>query len=90
MYPKVIAVVPLPDYRLLLTFDNAQRRLFDMKPYLNKGVFAALADETVFRSVRVCFDTVQWSNGADLCPEVLYAASEPAEHIGAARSPAEV
>jgi len=54
---------------------------FDVKPYLAKGVFSELKDETLFRSVRVCFDTVEWSNGADLCPEVLYAKSEPAEHV---------
>ena len=90
MYPGVISVVPLSDYRLLLTFDNAERRLFDVKPYLTKGVFSALADESLFRSVRVCFDTVQWSNGADLCPEVLYAEGEPVKGTGAEYSSAEV
>ena len=83
MYPRVVAVVPQPDYRLLLTFDNDERRLFDMKPYLNRGVFAALVEENVFRSVRVCFDTVQWSNGADLCPEVLYAEGKPVKDVEA-------
>jgi hypothetical protein len=65
----------------LLTFDNAERRLFDMRPYLATGVFAELADESLFRSVRVCFDTVEWANGADLCPEVLYAESQPVEQF---------
>ncbi|MBN1394534.1 MAG: DUF2442 domain-containing protein [Pirellulales bacterium] len=84
MYAKVKSVVPLSDYRLLLTFDNSERRIFDVKPFLSKGVFAALADESLFRSVRVCFDTIEWSNGADdICPEVLYAISEPAEDIEA-------
>lgn len=77
--PRVESVVPLPDFQLLLTFDNAERRLFDVKPYLGKGVFSELRDESLFRSVHVCFDTVEWGNGADLCPEVLYAESEPAE-----------
>ena len=75
MYPRVKSVVPLPEFRLLLTFDNSERRLFDVKPYLIKGVFSELANESLFRSVRVCFDTVEWGNGADLCPEVLYAES---------------
>ena len=90
MNPRLTAVAPLSDHRLLLTFDNAESRVFDVKPYLAKGVFSELADESLFRSVRVCFDTVEWANGADLCPEVLYAASEPAAPMGAERSPAGV
>ena len=76
-YPAVRAVVPSADYRLLLTFDNSERRQFDVKPYLVHGVFAALKDPAVFNSARVCFDTIEWANGADLCPEVLYAESQP-------------
>jgi hypothetical protein len=72
-YHAVRAVSPLADYQLLLTFDNGERRRFDVKPYLDRGVFMALKDPTVFNSVRVSFDTIEWNNGADLCPEVLYA-----------------
>ena len=82
MHPRIRTVAPLSEYRLLLTFDNAESRIFDMKPYLTKGVFAELADESLFHSVHVCFDTVEWGNGADLCPEVLYARSEPVAHVG--------
>jgi hypothetical protein len=77
IYHGVRAVVPLDDYRLLLTFDNGERREFDVKPYMGKGIFAALKDPVVFNSVRVSFDTIQWNNGADLCPEVLFAGSQP-------------
>ncbi len=86
MNPRLTAVAPLSDHRLLLTFDNVESRVFDVKPYLTKGVFAELADESFFRSVHVCFDTVEWANGADLCPEVLYAKSEPAEHVAEERT----
>jgi hypothetical protein len=79
--PRLKSVTAVSDHRLLLTFDNAERRLFDVKPYLATGVFSELADPSLFRSVQVCFDTVQWSNGADLCPDVLYAESVPAECI---------
>jgi hypothetical protein len=86
VYYGVRAVVPLDDYRLLLTFENGERRQFDAKPYLGKGAFAALRDPTVFNSVRVSFDTIQWSNGADLCPEVLFAESQP---LATVQAPAE-
>jgi hypothetical protein len=54
MNPRLTAVAPLSDHRLLLTFDNAESRVFDVKPYLTKGVFSELADESFFRSAHVC------------------------------------
>ncbi len=77
-YPAVTSVNALADYRLLLGFANGDRRVFDVRPYLDKGVFTALKDVSVFRSVRVNFDTIEWANGADLCPEVLYELGVPA------------
>jgi hypothetical protein len=73
----------LADSQLALGFENGERRVFDVKPYLAKGIFAELRDLSLFRRVRVCFDTVEWSNGADLCPEVIYAESKPADEVRA-------
>ena len=75
MFPKLKAVEPLQNYQLLLTFDNGEQRQFDMNSYLDKGIFTGLKDQSLFRSVRVSFDTIEWSNGADICPEVLYTQS---------------
>jgi len=73
MYLGVKAVVPNNDYTLTLTFENEEKRLLDMKPYLDFGpVFRALKDLALFRSVRVAFDSVRWANNADLDPEMLY------------------
>ena len=82
-------MTPLSGHRLLLTFDNAERRVFDVGPYLTTGAFAELTDQSLFRSVHVCFDTVEWANGADLCREVLYAESKPVELSGAEYSPSQ-
>ncbi len=79
MYPGVKAVSALADRQLRITFDNGELRVFDVKPYLKTGLFAALKDEALFNSVCVSFDTVAWANGADLCPEVLYAESRAAD-----------
>jgi len=73
MYLGVKAVEPNNDYTLTLTFENNEKRLLDMKPYLDIGpVFRALKDLDLFRSVRVAFDSVRWANNADLDPEILY------------------
>lgn len=73
MYLGVKYVVPKEDYMLLLTFENDEKRLFDMKPYLDFGpVFRALKDPSLFRSVHVAYRSVEWANNADLDPEILY------------------
>lgn len=43
-----------------------------MKPYLEKGIFQELKNENLFRTVKVSFDSIEWSNGADIDLEVLY------------------
>ena len=78
MHAAVRDVKPLPDYRLLISFDNGERRVFDVRPWLDKGVFVQLREASAFKAVRVSFDTVEWANGADLCPEILYRESVPA------------
>ena len=72
MYLSVNKVKALGDYKLELTFENSEIKVFDVKPYLNTGVFAALKDESFFKRVKVSFDTIEWPNGIDLDPEVLY------------------
>lgn len=88
MYPGVKSVKPLADHRLLLVFDNGERRIFDVAPWLTKGAFRELRDDESFRTVRVSFDTVEWANGCDLCPELLYAESDPVEATVSRHPPA--
>ena len=77
MYRKTKAVEALADYRLLVTYENGEQRVFDVGPYMDDGVFRELREESAFKSVHVAFDTVEWANGADICPEVLYEQSAP-------------
>lgn len=72
MYSSVKNVLPQDNYLLLLTFENGEIRQFDMKPYLNTGIFSELKDVTLFKTVRKSFDTIEWENQADLDPEILY------------------
>jgi hypothetical protein len=46
--------------------------LFDVKPYLNFGIFNELKDENYFNSVRTSLDSIGWKNGQDFSPETLY------------------
>lgn len=79
MYIGARAVKPLPNYRLLIVFENGEERFFDMAGYLDRGLFRELRDPTSFQSAFISFDTVEWANGASICPETLYEDSAPAK-----------
>ncbi len=84
MYLAIIGVKPLKDHKLLLKFENNEERLFDLTPYLAVGKFAELRDVSLFNSVKVSFDSIEWVNGLDLDPQFLYDKSEPVtEAVGA-------
>ncbi len=72
MYPAIKQVVPKEDYCLSVEFDNGERGILDMKPYLEFGIFQKLKDKNVFQRVKVAFDTIEWDCGIDLDPEFVY------------------
>ena len=72
MYIAIKEVKPTANYQLLLIFENGEKRQFDMKPYLDYGIFQELKDLKIFNTVKPCFDTIQWANEADFDPEILY------------------
>ena len=76
-YP--IDVKPLENYRLRITFDNKEVRIFDIKPYLNDEFFAPLKNVSIFKSVKVNPISLEWAGGIDICPDELYYNSKPLE-----------
>lgn len=72
MFPAIVSVKALPLYQLHLIYKNGEEKIFDMKPYLNIGIFKGLKDEKVFNSVKVSFDTIEWMNEIDIDPEIVY------------------
>ncbi len=78
MNPRVKNVTANADYTLTITFTNNEVRLFDMKPYLNTGIFKELNDPHTFNTVRPFLGSIQWKNGQDLCPDTLFEDSSSA------------
>lgn len=72
MYPRVVDVKPNNNHKLTLTFTNGEVGIFDLKPYLNTGIFKQLKDKAVFNSVQPFLGSVKWRGGQDLCPDTLY------------------
>ena len=72
MCPIVTSVKSEQNYFLTLLFSNGETRRFDVKPYLDKGIFQELKDVSKFRSVHTDGLSVEWENEAALCPDTLY------------------
>lgn len=72
MNPRVKNVKPEQDFTLLITFNNGEEKKFDVKPYLEIGIFKELKDVSMFNSVKPFPGSIQWANGVDLCPDTLY------------------
>ena len=68
----VTKVQPLKNYMLEVTFSSGEVRLFDVKPYLDKGIFTKLQDENFFNQAYVDYDTVCWPGNLDIAPETLF------------------
>jgi hypothetical protein len=77
MYQQVKNVKPLDDYKLYLEFVNGEKKIFDLSPYLHVGKFTELRDLSLFKSVMVHFDSIEWANHLDIDPELLYEKGKP-------------
>jgi hypothetical protein len=72
MNPRVAEVKPKNDFTLEILFTNQERKIFDVKPYLDKGIFKELNKSEIFNSVKVENGSISWSGGQDFCPDTLY------------------
>ena len=74
---SVIKVVPHDNFHLIVTFNTGETRLFDARPYLEKGDYRRLKEAGLFKQAFVAFDTVCWPDNLDIAPETLYDRSQP-------------
>ena len=72
MTPKAINVETIENYKLKVTFDNGEVKVFDVKPYFGHKLFDELKDDKLFKTVKVAGLSIEWDNGADICPDELY------------------
>jgi hypothetical protein len=79
MNPYVKSVKPQEDYCLLLTFENGEKRVFDLKPYFGKPVFHRLKNVALFNTARVVSGSVEWQGEVDLSYDTLYLESKAAK-----------
>ncbi len=77
MLKDIVEARPLGQHRLFLRFEDGIEGQVDIAGMVEfTGILAPLADPTYFAEVNTDPETgtVTWPNGADLDPDVLYAA----------------
>ena len=72
MNPRVKKVIANDDFTLTIIFVSGEKKNFNVKPYLNKGIFVQLRDKQYFKRVKIENGTISWPNGQDFCPDTLY------------------
>jgi hypothetical protein len=80
MHWDVTVVKPLPDYRIYVETKDGRRGIFDMTPYLERGVFRELRDVAYFEQVGIVLGAVTWPHEQDIAPETLLAEMVSVDH----------
>jgi hypothetical protein len=77
MFWDVKSVKPLSEYRIYVEIEDGRKGIFDLKPYLDFGVFRELRDVNYFNQVSVSLGAVTWPHEQDIAPETLLAEMLP-------------
>lgn len=78
--PDIENVRALDEYKLYLKFENGEEKIFDMNNLINSTkIYLKLKDKNYFKKVKTRGDTIEWENGEDVAPEMLYHNSIPVE-----------
>jgi len=75
MNPKVISVEAKTNHMLKLSFENSEVKMFDVSPFLEKGIFKELQDFNYFKQASVVFGSVEWPHEQDFSNDTLYVLS---------------
>jgi len=68
---KVSDVEAKDDYVLLVSLSNGKKGFFDVKPYLEKGIFTELKDKSLFEAVRPAFGGIVWPHQQDFSADTI-------------------
>lgn len=68
---RVISAEPAENHKLRVILSNNKRGIFDVSPYLGKGVFCELRDQEYFRRVRVAYGGIMWPHEQDFSAETI-------------------
>jgi hypothetical protein len=73
-YPKIKTVKAMEHKRLLITFNNDVKKIYDCSPLLEDDIFKPLLSEHLFRSVKADRHGygISWNDELDLSESELW------------------
>ena len=72
MNPRPVSVSPLENYELLVTFQNGERKVFDVKPLLSSPLYEPLKSKALFTQAKADGMCIFWNEDIDICPDMVY------------------
>lgn len=71
--PKIIRAKALEDYKIELLYETGELKIYDMTELLNTCEFYKnLKNKKEFEKIKIVGLSIQWQNGEDIAPELLY------------------
>lgn len=71
--PKLKRVKALDNYKIELLYETGELKVYDMTELLNTCEFYNnLKDKEYFKNMKIFGLSIQWQNGEDVAPELLY------------------
>ncbi len=81
MFPKIVQVLPTEEYTVYVYFEDGKIVCYDVKPLLEKEIFAVLREMEYFiKTCTIMNDTLAWDISGnrdstkciDIAPDTLY------------------
>ncbi len=69
---KIKQIKILDGFKISLVFENNEKKIFNLSPYLEKGVFQELKNPSYLKKVKNEGFFISWPHEQDLSSDTLY------------------
>lgn len=71
--PKIIEAKVLENYNIYLRYETGEEKVYNMEELILKNKFYQnLKDKEKFAKIKLVDITIEWEDGEDIAPEILY------------------
>ena len=71
--PKILKVKALEGYQIELEYETGEIKIYDMTELLSTcKAYHNLKDKEKFKKLKIFGLSIQWEDGEDIAPELLY------------------
>jgi hypothetical protein len=68
---KVISIEPKENKMIFVKLSNGKEGYFDVSPYLDKGIFKELKNDSYFKQARISFGGIAWPKSQDFSADTV-------------------